>query len=123
MEAILQPYGYNYINVDAGWNGGMDGYGRPVPSATLFPGGFTNLINYVHANGQKFGLYGGPSLSKDAYNADLPIYGAPGCSMQDIAALPLRTGDYWNWGYKIDYSNPCAQSYVNSITDLYASWA
>lgn len=29
MHATLQSHGYNYINVDAGWNGGIDGYGRP----------------------------------------------------------------------------------------------
>ncbi|WP_138750820.1 glycoside hydrolase family 27 protein [Paenibacillus sinopodophylli] len=122
MHTYLQPYGYNYINIDAGWNGGIDGYGRPVPSSTLYPGGFTALINYVHANGQKFGLYMIPGISPQAYNADLPIYGAPGCSMQDIAVQPLTTGDYWNLGYKINFSNPCAQSYINSIADLFGTW-
>ncbi|MEQ4482641.1 glycoside hydrolase family 27 protein [Cohnella silvisoli] len=122
MHTTLQSHGYNYINVDAGWNGGIDGYGRPVPSTTLYPLGIVDLINYVHANGQKFGLYGIPGLSPQAYNADLPIYGAPGCSMQDIAVQPLTTSDYWGLGYKIDFTNPCAQSYIDSIADLYDSW-
>ncbi|MFC5402028.1 X2-like carbohydrate binding domain-containing protein [Cohnella soli] len=122
MHATLQSHGYEYINIDAGWNGGIDGYGRPVPSTTLYPNGLQEVINYVHANGQKIGLYMIPGLAPQAYNADLPIYGAPGCSMQDIAVQPLTTADYWNLGYKIDFSNSCAQKYINSIADLFGSW-
>lgn len=122
MHTLLQPYGYEYINIDAGWNGSMDGYGRPIPSTTHYPNGFQEVIDYVHANDQKIGIYGIPGLSPQAYEDDLPIYGAPGCSMQDIAAQPLAQADYWNLGYKIDFSNPCAQSYINSIADLYAEW-
>jgi hypothetical protein len=121
MHTTLQSHGYNYINVDAGWNDGIDGYGRPVPSSTLYPGGFANLIDYVHDNGQKFGVYLIPGLSPQAYDDDLPIYGTS-CTMQDIAVQPLTTADYWNIGYKIDFSNPCAQSYIDSIADELASW-
>jgi hypothetical protein len=122
MHEKLQPYGYEYINIDAAWNGGMDGYGRPIPSTTLYPNGFQEVIDYVHANGQKIGLYGIPGLSPQAYDQDLPIYGAPGCSMQDIAAQPIQESDYWGLGYKIDFNQPCAQSYINSIADLYGEW-
>lgn len=121
MHVKLQPYGYEYINVDAAWNGGMDGYGRPIPSTTLFPDGLQDVIDYVHANGQKFGLYGIPGLSPDAYKQDLPIYNAPGCSMKDIGD-PTKGSDYWGFGYKIDYSSPCAQKYIDSIANLYAEW-
>ena len=75
MHEKLQPYGYKYINVDAGWNGGMDGYGRPIPSADVFPDGIQDVIDYVHNNGQKFGLYVIPGLGQEAYDQDLPIYG------------------------------------------------
>ncbi|QGR00194.1 glycoside hydrolase family 27 protein [Paenibacillus psychroresistens] len=122
MHTILQSHGYNYINIDAAWNGGIDGYGRPVPSTALYPSGFTNLVNYVHANGQKIGIYMIPGMSPAAYNADLPVFGAPGCTMQDFVVTPLRTADYWNIGYKMDFSNPCAQSYINSVANLIASW-
>src|SRR5947208_153567 len=37
MHAKLQPYGYNYLNIDAGWNDGVDAYGRPTPSKKLYP--------------------------------------------------------------------------------------
>jgi hypothetical protein len=121
MHDILQPYGYTYINVDAGWNGGMDEYGRPVPSATLYPDGLQDVIDHVHKNGQKFGLYLIPGLSKQAYEDDLPIFGTS-CTMQDIAAQPLKQGDFWGFTYKIDFSNPCAQSYIDSIADLLHEW-
>ncbi|QGQ97246.1 hypothetical protein EHS13_21330 [Paenibacillus psychroresistens] len=122
MHTKLQAHGYNAIHIDAAWNGGMDGYGRPIPSTTLYPNGFQEVIDYVHNNGQTIGIYGIPGLSPQAYNDDLPIYGAPGCTMQDIAAQPLVTGDYWGIGYKMDFSNPCAQKYINSIADLYGEW-
>lgn len=121
MHTTLQPHGYNYINVDAAWNGGMDAYGRPLPSTTLYPNGLGEVIDHVHNNGQKFGLYFIPGLSPAAYDANLPIYGTA-CHAQDIVVLPLRTADYWNIGYKIDFSKPCAQSYINSIADQIASW-
>ncbi|NOU70259.1 hypothetical protein GC098_02195 [Paenibacillus sp. LMG 31458] len=121
MHAILQPHGYNYINVDAAWNGSMDEYGRPQPSTTLYPNGLSEVINHVHNNGQKFGLYFIPGMSPAAYDANLPIYGTS-CHAQDIVVLPLTTSDYWNIGYKIDFSKPCAQSYINSIADQIASW-
>ncbi|MGO4274201.1 glycoside hydrolase family 27 protein, partial [Paenibacillus sp. TAF58] len=121
MHATLQPHGYNYINVDAAWNGSMDEYGRPQPSTTLYPNGLSEVINHVHNNGQKFGLYFIPGMSPAAYDANLPIYGTS-CHAQDIVVLPLTTSDYWNIGYKIDFSKPCAQSYINSIADEIASW-
>ncbi|MFC4808904.1 hypothetical protein [Paenibacillus sp. GCM10023250] len=66
MHEKLQSHGYNYINIDAGWNGSMDEYGRPVPSTTLYPGGFENLVDYVHNNGQKIGIYLIPGVSPQA---------------------------------------------------------
>lgn len=35
----------------------MDEYGRPLPSETLYPNGFENLVDYIHNNGQKVGIY------------------------------------------------------------------
>lgn len=122
MHEKLQAYGYEYINIDAGWNGSMDEYGRPIPSTEKYPNGFENLIDYVHANGQKLGIYMIPGVSPDAVERDLPIYGAPGCTIGDIVVRPYKYGDYWNLGYKIDFNNPCAQKYVDSIADLIASW-
>ncbi|SED52509.1 X2-like carbohydrate binding domain-containing protein [Ruania alba] len=122
MHEQLQDYGYEYINVDAGWNGGIDDHGRPVPSDELYPDGLQAVIDHVHENGQKFGLYFIPGIGAEVYEADLPIAGAPGCSTGDIAVEPFEQGDYWDYTYRIDFSNPCAQAYVDSIADMIASW-
>ncbi len=122
MHTRLQEYGYEYINVDAGWNGGIDEHGRPVPSETLYPDGLQTVIDHVHDNGQKFGLYLIPGIGKETYEADLPIAGAPECSTGDIATLPLQQGDYWGFTYQMDFDNPCSQAYVDSIADQMADW-
>lgn len=122
MHQKLQPYGYDYINLDAGWNGGVDGYGRPAPNSKLFPEGLQKVIDHVHANGQKFGVYLIPGISPDLYNNPRPIFDAPGCTTRDIVKQPIQQADYWGLGYRIDFSNPCAQKYVDSIGDLLADW-
>lgn len=122
MKAKLSKAGYDYINVDAGWNDGVDANGRPVPSATLYPQGLKAVIDHVHANGQKFGLYFIPGISPAVYQAAYPIANAPGCTTHDIVKQPLQQADYWKIGYRIDFSNPCSQKYIDSIVDQLASW-
>jgi len=122
MRKKLQPYGFKYINIDAAWNGGIDGYGRPVPSKKLYPNGLQAVINHIHANGQKVGLYSIPGISKAVLDANLPVYGHPECTTGDLAKQPLQQGDYWGFGYRIDMTKPCAQAYIDSIADLFASW-
>lgn len=122
MHEKLQPYGYEYINVDAGWNGDVDGYGRPLPSTTLYPDGLQAVIDHIHGNGQKIGLYGIPGISKSLIDANLPVYGAPECRTGDLPVQPLTKADYWGIGFKIDFSKPCAQKYIDSIADLYGAW-
>ncbi|MBM7567056.1 X2-like carbohydrate binding domain-containing protein [Paenibacillus sacheonensis] len=126
MHEKLQSHGYEYINIDAGWNGDNDQYGRPIPSTTQYPDGLQDVIDYIHHNGQKVGIYMIPSLSPQAYKDNLEIFGTDGkCHMKDIA-LPNRQGDYWGLGYKIDFESPeskdCAQAYVDSVVDMIASW-
>ncbi len=122
MHKKLQPYGYKYINIDAAWNGGIDEYGRPVPSKKLYPNGLQAVIKHIHANGQKVGLYSIPGISKALLDANLPVYGHPECRTGDLAKQPLQQGDYWGFGYRIDMTKPCAQAYIDSVVDLLASW-
>lgn len=122
MHAKLQKYGYNYLNVDSGWNDGVDANGRPKPSSTLYPQGFQKIIDHVHANGQKFGVYMIPGISPAVYAASLPISGAPGCTTHDIVKQPVQPSDYWKIGYKLDFANPCSQKYIDSIADLFGQW-
>ena len=124
----LQQSGYQYINIDAGWwidsnwsNPTYDAYGRPVPNPGRFPDGIANVANYVHNEGLKLGIYYAVGLDIPVYNANYPIYGTS-CHTQDIAVQPLTRTNGWQGSYAINYNNPCAQAYVNSIADLFASW-
>lgn len=122
MHEKLQEFGYEYINIDAGWNGGVDDYGRPVPSATLYPNGLQAVIDHIHGNGQKVGLYFIPGISAEVYEAELPIFGAPECTTGDVVKRPLQQADYWGIGHRIDFSTPCGQAYIDSIADLIGEW-
>ena len=116
----LSAHGFQYINLDAGWSGDSDAYGRTLWNTTEFPN-FLQMIQHIHANGQKVGIYLLPGLGGGVYSANLPIYGTQ-YHAQDIVALPLNYGQGFGYGYKIDFTKPGAQAYINSIVDLYASW-
>ncbi|BDI33298.1 hypothetical protein CCAX7_53490 [Capsulimonas corticalis] len=122
LKATLQPYGYNYFNIDSGWAGGFDGYGRPSANTSTFPDGIPWIANIVHGNGQKLGVYWVPGVGSDVYNANPPIYGTP-YHIQDIVAQPLATGDaFGSWHLKIDFTKPGAQEYINSVINQFAAW-
>ena len=123
VAAKLKSHGYEYINVDAGWSNGFDQYGRPIANSTSFPQGMKALGQYIHAKGLKFGLYLAVGLDPKAYgDGSTPIYGAPGCTTKDLVYPDLRITNGWNAAYKIDYSNPCSQKYVDSEAEELAGW-
>jgi hypothetical protein len=122
MHKKLQPFGYKNINIDAGWNGGLDAYGRPVPSKTLYPDGLQAVIDHIHKNGQKVGLYSIPGISDAVLEANYPVYGHPECTTGDLAVKPFQPGDYWGFGHRVDMTKPCAQAYIDSVADLFAQW-
>ena len=53
----LKAYGYDYMNIDAGWSNGFDQYGRPIANPTTFPDGIAYIAQQVHAEGLKLGIY------------------------------------------------------------------
>jgi alpha-glucosidase (family GH31 glycosyl hydrolase) len=57
----LQKHGYNYVNLDAGWSGPSDQYGRPTWDPTKFPH-FLQMIQDMHSKGQKIGIYLNPGV-------------------------------------------------------------
>ncbi|WP_446743370.1 alpha-galactosidase D [Silvibacterium acidisoli] len=116
----LQEHGYNYINVDAGWTGNSDAYGRTLFDTTRFPD-IVAMIQHIHANGQKFGMYLNPGVGTDQVAANKPILGTP-YHLQDIIVQPATIANAFGGGDKIDFTKPGAQEYINSIVDLYASW-
>jgi len=132
MAKTLKSHGYEYVNIDAGWSnnsaGGCcsitsDAYGRPVANTTTFPDGIAYVAKYVHAKGLKLGIYTTVGLDPSAYgNGATPIYGTTNCHTGDIVYSDLRKTNGWDSNYKIDYSTPCAQAYVDSIADEFAGW-
>jgi alpha-galactosidase len=116
----LQAHGFQYINLDAGWSGNSDPYGRTLWNTTAFPH-FLEMIQHIHANGQKIGIYLLPGIGTSTVSANLPILGTQ-YHAQDIVQYPLTIGNGFGYGYKIDFTKPGAQEYINSIIDLYASW-
>ncbi len=123
MAKKLKRYGYDYVNIDAGWTNGFDSYGRPIANPATFPDGIAYVAKQVHKLGLKLGIYLAVGLAPQAYNdGNTPIYGAPGCTTADIVypGLPVTNG--WNSAYEIDYASPCAQAYIDSIADEFASW-
>jgi hypothetical protein len=129
MQQKLQSAGYEYINIDSGWSANLqwtssshDGYGVPMPDPERFPGGIDGMAAYVHAKGQKLGLYDVVGLEVGVYNSNVPIEGTT-CHTQDIARQPLAwVNNGWYAQYEIDWSNPCAQAFYNSRANRYASW-
>ena len=129
MAKHLKPYGYEYVNIDSGWNatwdwqGGFDEHGRETPNPERFPRGMKYVADEIHALGLKAGIYLAVGLEKPAYDkGDFPIAGAPDCSTHDIVHPDLRTTNGWDSSYKIDFSQPCAQAYVDSQAAMIAGW-
>lgn len=122
----LQAHGFNYINMDSGWQGSFDANGRPIPNSTIFPD-ITALIAHIHANGQKAGIYWIPGVEYPAVVANSPILGTP-YHIQDILTVPYTAGNAFGapgtspYHYKIDFTKPGAQEYINSVVNLFASW-
>jgi len=116
----LGAHGFRYINLDAGWSGDSDPYGRTLWNTTAFPH-FLEMIQHIHANDQKIGIYLLPGIGTSTVSANLPIFGTQ-YHAQDIVAMPLTIGNGFGYGYKIDFTKPGAQEYINSIINLYASW-
>lgn len=127
LASGLQAHGFRYINLDSGWQGSFDGYGRPIPNPTTFPD-IAALVAHIHQNGQKAGIYWIPGVEYPAVAANSPILGTP-YHIQDILAVPYRAGNAFGtrgttspYHYKIDFTKPGAQEYMNSVVDLFASW-
>ncbi|MFJ9909350.1 NEW3 domain-containing protein [Streptomyces sp. NPDC101152] len=120
MHDKLRKYGYRYVNIDAGWSDHLDAYGRDAWDTTRFPDGIPALAAYMHRLGLKLGIYLTPGVPIEAYQKNLPVYGAP-YHMQDIAD-PRQPGNTHNDSYRIDFGKPGAQEYIQSYADLFASW-
>ncbi|MFI5794991.1 alpha-galactosidase D [Streptomyces sp. NPDC051677] len=129
LAAKLKKYGYTYVNIDAGWwrdqawKPAFDPYARQKADPQRFPRGMKAVADHVHAKGLKAGIYLPVGLEKEAYaGGDAPIWNADGCTTADVVYDDLRTTNGWDSAYKIDFSDPCAQKYIDSQARLFADW-
>jgi alpha-galactosidase len=122
----LQKHGFQYINIDSGWMSTFDANGRPIPAAPTFPD-VKALVDHIHANGQKVGIYWIPGIEQPAVDGNYPILGTS-YTTQQIVAIPLAQGNAFAgplpnpFHDKIDFTKPGAQEYINSVVALFASW-
>ena len=122
----LQEHGFVYINLDSGWQGSFDQNGRPIPNNTTFPD-IKGMVDHIHANGQKAGIYWIPGIEQPAVDGNYPILGTP-YHTQDIVVIPLAKGNAFAanppnpYHDKIDFTKPGAQEYIDSIVELFSSW-
>jgi len=129
LAAKLKQYGYDHVNIDAGWwmdknwKSGFDQYGRQTPDPVRFPNGMKSVADHIHSKGLKAGIYLPAGLEKGAYgDGKVPIWNAPGCTTGDIVYPDLRTTNGWDSAYKLDFDNSCAQKYVDSQAQMFADW-
>ncbi|MFF4486721.1 alpha-galactosidase D [Streptomyces sp. NPDC001544] len=129
LAAKLKKYGYEYVNIDAGWwrdnnwKPGYDQYGRQKADPKRFPSGMKAVADRIHAKGLKAGIYLPAGLEKEAYgDGGTPILDADGCTTADIVYPDLRTTNGWDSSYKLDFSRPCAQKYIDSQARSIADW-
>jgi hypothetical protein len=120
IAAKLPELGYRYINIDSGWADGYDEHGVPKPNLTTFPDGMDGLAAYLHGRGLRFGLYLGPGIRPNLYDAN-PVIAGTNVHIQDITDKSLP-GATLKGTYKIDFSKPAARAYVNSIVQQFARW-
>ncbi len=120
MHKYLQRYGYRRINIDSGWAGGIDAHGRPAADARKFPGGIRDLAAAVHRNGQLLGIYWNPGVNDEMWSKN-PFIARTQIRIRDICVRPRAKANAFG-EYKIDYSKPGAQEYVDSIVRQWARW-
>ncbi|MEU7413880.1 carbohydrate-binding protein [Streptomyces sp. NPDC042638] len=129
LAARLKRYGYEYVNIDSGWwrdkdwKPRYDGHGLQQADPVRFPHGMKAVADHIHRLGLKAGIYLPVGLEKEAYgNGKVPVRDADGCTTADIVHDDLRTTNGWDSAYKLDFSRPCAQKYVDSQARLLADW-
>ncbi|MAE67341.1 MAG: alpha-galactosidase [Phycisphaeraceae bacterium] len=144
MAAHLAPLGYEYVVVDYCWyyphvgsqqcpsqRDGfipplcMDEFGRCVPAPDRFPSaaggrGFTELADYVHGRGLKFGIHVMRGISKEAVHRRLPVEGT--ATTADRIADPATACRWLDHNVGVNMSKRGAQAYYDSVFRLYASW-
>jgi hypothetical protein len=133
VQTGLAAAGYKYVNLDDGWyqcpssaGPNVDAYGRWEVNTAQYPNvgsenGIQAIAAYVHKRGLKFGIYETPGISAQAVAQNTPILGTSYTA--DEIATTKRQANYNCGGMmRIDYTQPGAQAYTDSVVDQLASW-
>ncbi len=96
VDSGMQAAGYQYVNLDIGWQQMRNATGERVFDPVRLPGGIQALSDWVHARGLSFGIY---SHIQDCNQ----MAGGEGYETMDVA-------NYVSWG--VDYLK-----YVNCQSD------
>jgi alpha-galactosidase len=142
MARQLKPLGYEYVVIDIAWYAPnasaigerykeprpkqkIDEFGRLIPVTERFPSavdgaGFRPLADHLHERGLKLGLHVMRGIPRQAVENNTPIKGTP-YRAQDIVSYE-KACTFYDGMLSIDMSRPGAQSYYDSIVELYAQW-
>ena len=125
MAARLKPFGYSYVNIDAGWRdpSKWDDFGREFWDVSKFPNGIAPVAAYVHSKGLKLGLYLHPGMdlgTNSPFERNTPIFGTA-FHARDITDSS-QFGNTGKSAFRIDFSQPGSSEYIQSYADLMASW-
>ena len=121
MHDRLGGHGYQYVNVDSICSWRIDGFGRWIYDSPQFPQGIAPVAAYVHGLGLKLGVYVNPGIPIAAVEQNTPIEGTPYHARDIIYGTTVYANEFQNT-YKVDYSKPGAQRFIDSWADLLASW-
>jgi hypothetical protein len=134
VSSGLATAGYDYVNIDDFWydcpgsqGPDVDSYGRWVTNATEFPpgpdgeNGIEVVADYVHSLGLKFGIYVTPGISDQAVAENTPIEGTS-YTADEIASSSSENNYNCGGMTGINYSEPGAQTFIDSWADEFASW-
>jgi alpha-galactosidase len=140
MAKHLKDCGWEYVVIDIDWYAPeattenykqyglkqlVDPHGRPIPDPVKFPssadgGGFTQLAEYVHSLGLKFGIHLMRGMPFQAAEQKCIIEGTD-ITCDQIADSKDRCPWYANTvGVKLTAEG--GQAYYDSLTRLFASW-
>src|SRR5699024_542799 len=139
MAEHLKEYGWEYVVVDIQWSEPgavssayrpfvpleMDAHSRLIPAENRFPSskggkGFKPLADHIHNLGLKFGIHIMRGIPRQAVHQNTKIKGS------DLTAREIASPNSispWNTDmYGLDYTKKEAQSYYDSLFELYAEW-
>lgn len=140
MAKNLKQYGWQYVVLDLGWYGEgiddhnyknaniplhIDEFGRLIPDPIMHPSskngaGLKPLADHIHGLGLKFGLHIMRGIPWKAVQEKRPVKGTN--KTADEVSYKREICPWFNSMHTLDFTQPEAQKYYDSIMELYASW-